>query len=119
MRATEFRKLIREEARKVVNERVSADKILVKVIAVVEDEYNKGNKEDIVSLMKKVGKKTGYRVDDAYTSSGPAEGMEAFTVGSYDVLVCLADKSEYKSALSKQKDAKYTKIGDWWIRLWE
>jgi hypothetical protein len=99
-----------------------ADNILVKVIAVVKDEYAKGNKNDIVSLMNTVNKKTKYRVYDAHANNGPASGMQGFTVGEFAVLVCLVDKSKYKSALSKQEskeNIKYTKIGNWWIRLWD
>ena len=99
-----------------------ADNILVKVVAVVKDEYAKGNKNNIVSLMNTVNKKTKYRVDDAAVNSGPMIGMEGFTVGNFAVLVSLVDKSKYKSALSKEaseEDIKYTKIGNWWIRLWD
>ncbi len=95
-----------------------ADNILVKVIAVVKDEYAKGNKNDIVSLMNTVNKKTGYKVYNANANNGPASGMKGFTVGNFDVLVCLVDKSKYKSELSKENN-KYTKIGNWWIRLWD
>lgn len=99
-----------------------ADNILAKVVAVVKDEYDKGNKNDIVSLMNTVNKKTKYRVNDASVTNGPLIGMEGFTVGYFAVLVSLVDKNKYKSALSKEaskEDIKYTKIGDWWIRLWD
>ena len=121
MKLTEFKKLIREEVRKVVNEGM-ADNILAKVIAVVKDEYDKGNENDIVSLMDAVNKKTKYRVNDASVTNGPLIGMKGFTVGDFAVLVSLVDENEWKDLLSKEaleEDIKYTKIGDWWIRLWD
>jgi hypothetical protein len=91
-------------------------RLLKKVIAIVEDEYAKGNKNDVVSLMNTVSDKTGYKAYDARANYGPASGMKGFRVG-FDVVVSLADNSKYKSVLSKE-DVKYTIIGNWYIGAW-
>jgi hypothetical protein len=100
-----------------IREGKMADRILVKVIAAIKDEYTKGNKNDTKSLMNAISEKTGYKVYDARAQSGPAAGMEGFTVGNYDVIVSLVDKNIYKSTLSKE-ESEYNKIGNWWIRVW-
>ena len=120
MKKSELKQIIKEEIDKVISEGM-VDRILEKTIAVVKEEESKGNKNDTKALMNSVGKKTGYKVDNALSYEGPTKGMQGFTVGEFAVVVHLADKPKYKSELDKeitQYNLEYTKIGNWWVRKW-
>ena len=114
MKAQELKQLIHEEIRKVLSEG-KKEKLLQKVIDIVTQEYNKGNKNNFIAMMDAVEEQTGYQVRDYTVSRGTIRGMKAFMVGNFMVIVSLADKPIYKSEL---EGVKHTEVGDWYIRIW-